>query len=347
MNPWGWAEGENKFLKLNSSASYPTNRFLKRSYSSIAKPNYVELESGAVIDGVINPWVITGLIDAEGTFTTSVLKSLSTKSGYNVAARFKITLHIKDLELIKNIQSFFGEVGTIVVWKDTATYRVDSLNQILDVVIPHFDKYPLITQKLADYLLFKDIISLMKNKEHLTLDGFRKVLSIKASLNLGLSPKLKVIFPEIKAVNRPLVVGKEIPSPFWIAGFTSGDGSFYLTIRKKKLNGIPRIDIGFQITQHSRDMLLLEKFTTYFNCGKLKKDSRYYVHYFIASSIKDISQNIIPFFKEYKIIGTKSLDFTDFCKAVEIIKSGAHLTKEGVDLICEIQNGMNSKRSGI
>lgn len=187
----------------------------------------------------------------------------------------------------------------------------------------------------------------MKNKEHLTLDGFRKVLSIKASLNLGLSPKFKVIFPEIKAVNRPLVVGKEIPSPFWIAGFTSGDGSFYLTIRKKKLNGIPRMDIGFQITQHSRDMLLLKNFTTYFNYGKLKKDSRYYVHYFIASSIKDISQNIIPFFKEYKIIGTGPQGPTDLCKAVEIIKSGAHLTKEGIDLICEIQNGMNSKRSGI
>lgn len=56
--------------------------------SSIAKPNSVELESGAVIDGIINPWVITGLIDAKGTFTTSVLKSLSTKSGYNVAAIF-------------------------------------------------------------------------------------------------------------------------------------------------------------------------------------------------------------------------------------------------------------------
>jgi hypothetical protein len=32
----------------------------------------------------------------------------------------------------------------------------------------------------------------MKYKEHLTLDGLRKVLSIKDSLNLGLSSNLKV-----------------------------------------------------------------------------------------------------------------------------------------------------------
>lgn len=41
----------------------------------------------------------------------------------------------------------------------------------MKVIIPHFDKYPLATQKLADYMLFKEIVSLMKIKEHLTLDG--------------------------------------------------------------------------------------------------------------------------------------------------------------------------------
>ena len=49
-----------------------------------------------------------------------------------------------------------------------------------------------------------------------------------------------------------------------MAGFTTGDGSFYLTIRAYKLNEIPRIDIGFSVAQHSRDMLLLEKFISFF-----------------------------------------------------------------------------------
>lgn len=32
----------------------------------------------------------------------------------------------------------------------------------------YFDKYPLISQKWVDYILFKDAILLIKNKEHLT-----------------------------------------------------------------------------------------------------------------------------------------------------------------------------------
>ena len=73
------------------------------------------------------------------------------------------------------------DIGKIVIFKDTCTYRVDKLVDIFEVIIPNFDKYPLVTQKLADYILFKEIVSLMKNKEHLTLDGCaaRKILSYK------------------------------------------------------------------------------------------------------------------------------------------------------------------------
>lgn len=96
----------------------------------------------------------------------------------------------------------------------------------MGVILPHFDKYPLVTQKLADYILFKEIVSLMNNKEHLTLDGLKKLLSFKASLNWGLSEQLKYKFSFIEAVKRPLI-DKDIPSPFWVAGFTTGDGSFF------------------------------------------------------------------------------------------------------------------------
>lgn len=78
----------------------------------------------------------------------------------------------------------------------------------MKVVIPHFDKYPLITQKLGDYLLFRAVIELMKGKEHLTMEGLHKIASIKASLNNGLTDELKAAFPVLNPVARSLV---EIP----------------------------------------------------------------------------------------------------------------------------------------
>ena len=56
-------------------------------------------------------------------------------------------------------------------------YYVQSIKD-LDVILNHFDKYPLITKKHADYLLFKMAIDLIKNKEHLNQEGLRKLIAL-------------------------------------------------------------------------------------------------------------------------------------------------------------------------
>lgn len=62
------------------------------------------------------------------------------------------------------------------------------------VIIKHFNDYPLITQKFGNYILWKQAILLRINKEHLTKEGFQKILNLKASINLGLNPRLKKVF---------------------------------------------------------------------------------------------------------------------------------------------------------
>ena len=75
----------------------------------------------------------------------------------------------------------------------------------LETVINHFQKFPLITKKRADFDLLKKVFILMKNKEHLTPEGLRKIVAIRAAMNLGLSEKLQVAFPDVVRVERPLV----------------------------------------------------------------------------------------------------------------------------------------------
>lgn len=66
-------------------------------------------------------------------------------------------------------------------------YAVDSIREI-DVIINHFlaraHKYSLITQKLSDFLIFKQCFNLIKQKE--TEKGLLNIMSLKGSLNLGL-----------------------------------------------------------------------------------------------------------------------------------------------------------------
>jgi hypothetical protein len=84
--------------------------------------------------------------------------------------------------LLESIQKSLG-VGKIYKHGiDSLDYRVSSLKNIR-VVINHLDRYPLITKKLADYILFKQAVDMVQQKQHLTIEGILKLVSIKASLN--------------------------------------------------------------------------------------------------------------------------------------------------------------------
>lgn len=80
-----------------------------------------------------------------------------------------------------------------------------SIKDLTNVIIPHFCKYPLLTQKQADFELVRRLVELMNHKEHLTTEGLHKILSIRASINKGLPERLKPAFPDIIPVSRPEV----------------------------------------------------------------------------------------------------------------------------------------------
>lgn len=289
----------------------------------------------------INPWFITGFADAEGCFSIRVRKTTKTRVGWHVECVFSICLHMRDLPLLEEIQSYFGGVGRISKGKNCA-YFVSSINDLTTVIIPHFVKYPLITKKQGDFLLFKSIVDMINNKEHLTMEGIYKIVSIKASINLGLTEVLNLAFPNIVPILRPLSENTEIPDPYWMAGFTSGDGSFAVTENKSssKIN----VRIVFSVSQDSKDEHLIRSMVNFFGCGAYRPSSNRTTISFQSYRFSDNYEKIIPFFKQYNIRGVKSLDFQDWCKIAEIIRTKDHLTKEGFDLICQIKSSMNKGR---
>ena len=53
----------------------------------------------------------------------------------------------------------------------------------------------------------------MCNKKHLTIEGLRQILAIKSSMNLGISDELKIVFPDVIPVTRPIVKNQIIEDP--------------------------------------------------------------------------------------------------------------------------------------
>jgi len=106
-------------------------------------------------------------------------------------------------------------------------------------------------------------IELITNSEHLSEAGLNKIASLKAVMNKGLSDTLKDSFPNITEIQRPIVEVAKIFDPNWLAGFTGGEGCFFVDMykAKTKLGYITRLK--YILTQHSRDVELMRSLANY------------------------------------------------------------------------------------
>ena len=65
----------------------------------------------------------------------------------------------------------------------TLKYEVRSLDDLINRVIPHFEKYQLLSPKIKDFYRFRQICRLMKKGEHRRASGLRKIVMIACKMN--------------------------------------------------------------------------------------------------------------------------------------------------------------------
>ena len=109
---------------------------------------------------------LSGFTDGEGCFAAS----LRTQSNRNPTpgCRFSISQRDDDRHIIELIQSFL-QVGKIdshpvnkvnINRKPQARYFVDDLDSLVSVVIPNFEKYPLVAKKSCDFIIWSKLVLL-------------------------------------------------------------------------------------------------------------------------------------------------------------------------------------------
>ena len=324
----------NKNPKLNSSSSHfnlfplSSNIIQRRNYSTDRKIT-------------LNPLFVTGFSDAESSFVVTILKNPRYKIGWNVQARFQIKLHEKNRALLVLIQNYFQDIGYIskINNKSTVEFRVSDITSLKNIILPHFDKYPLLTNKYQDFIIFKQIVLLMSENKHTNLEGLKEILEQRASLNWGLPKSLQESFPSIVGVKIIIVDNNMLNNicSEWIAGFSSGESNFYITISGNK------VWLRFSVAQDSRDLLLLNNLVRIFNCGYVAQYKNREVGEFIVTKIDDIIVHIIPFFEKYQIKGTKYNDYLKFKEAAVLLKNKEHLTEKGLNKIIDLKKSMNKK----
>jgi hypothetical protein len=209
----------------------PSNQILnKRLYSTTNDSKNLKQKLFKDKDSFsLNPWFITGFTDGDGSFAVSITKKKS-GTGWKIVPMFTIGLDQKDLDLLVEIKAFFKTGNIYTSKRGVVYYTVGSVKDLIKYILPHFDKYPLVTLKIKDYLLFKEIVLLMGKGEHNSLPGLLKIFSLKANLNKGLPGIIKAEFPDLI----PAIVPEfKIPSdfnPHWLSGFITAEGSFFISL---------------------------------------------------------------------------------------------------------------------
>uniref|UniRef100_UPI0022FD80B7 hypothetical protein n=1 Tax=Drechslerella dactyloides TaxID=74499 RepID=UPI0022FD80B7 len=123
-------------------------------------------------------------------------------------------------------------------------------------IIEHFDHYILLTQKQANYLLFKRAFNFISSKAHLIEVGFDEILAIKASINKDFSQEFSKNYPNIVPIEKLPIIPINI-TPGWFSGFTSGEGCFNVNVYKNISKAGFKTALRFKINQHVRDKALL------------------------------------------------------------------------------------------
>lgn len=133
----------------------------------------------------LHPQYIAGFIDGEGSFSISIGKHKTLKRGFEVRAEFEIELRADDQAILERILITIG-CGKIYDcsyerygWFPHAKYKITSIKEMQDFLFPFLDAHPLQAKKAEVYVLFKEIVTMMARKEHLSDNGFKKIVRIR------------------------------------------------------------------------------------------------------------------------------------------------------------------------
>ena len=112
-------------------------------------------------------------------------------------------------------------------------------------------------------------------------------------------------------------------NPWWIVGFTDGEGCFSIsTFRNSTTKSGFQTLYEFVITQGEKSRNSFEAIKEYFGCGHIYINRRYDNHNYnlfryCVRKQEDLINKIIPFFRKYRLQTAKQSQFEKFCKTLE------------------------------
>ena len=127
---------------------------------------------------------ISGFVDGEGCFSVSFSKRKKFLVGWETKPSFSVSQNHDRAEVLFLAQKEFKCGFMRRDFSDrTLKYEVRRLDDLIQIVIPHFEKFPLLSAKNRDFLVFKKVCLMMEEEKHKNLKGLTEIINLAFTMN--------------------------------------------------------------------------------------------------------------------------------------------------------------------
>lgn len=221
---------------------YNNNMFQRLNVTKLIHLNNIKINNIKINNLNINEWLV-GITDSNGIFNIYI-------NNNKIIFTYKISLIINNIQLLYKIKNYL-KIGSINYTNNIVIYLINNNNDLLNIILPIFDKYKLLTSKRFNYLLFKKCLLINNN-------NFNQLLKINLINNIinnnnnkynnnYISDSWYNIYKNYKNINinnikiinnileNNLLIINKIITKSWLIGYIETKSSFKLIKKDNKI----------------------------------------------------------------------------------------------------------------
>jgi len=274
-------------------------------------------------------WLV-GFTDGDGNFHIGSQK-VGDQKKWNLS--FKLTQSAYNARVLYYIKKKLG-VGSITKDGNKLQFFIRDKKVIESVLIPIFDKNPLLTTKYFDFVKWKKALYILNNME---IDKEKKDIELEKLKDS--KPPVNYISPVWNNASLPLTNVDSINNVMtksWLIGFIEAEGSFYLTNKDEN-----RIVHGFGLTQ-KLDKIVLESIGILLHISTKVRYKELYDHYILDTTNSRAIENIIEYFRN-TMKGVKSLEYKIWARSYVKYKNNYSKLYEIRNLIRKLRKNIKNE----
>lgn len=175
------AEGLAQIIEISYDMNLVSQRKPERKLELL---KLIGFEQGVTVKNPIIPIVpsmdphfVSGLTEGDGTFF------ISFRANRRIVASYTVIQESSSKGVLTELTEFFNCGAVYDLPSAASRFQVQSLDKLINHVIPHFSEFPLHSVKKEHFEIFSQVCHLLKARVHKTDEGLQQIIDLAYNMN--------------------------------------------------------------------------------------------------------------------------------------------------------------------